>query len=101
MLLYIQSNEVGSGQISNGKSAQTQKNDLTWDKNDNILRKINGSFYVKVNSELYQKMYIKYLQKTYYYPDIYYLKCYYNNASSWMNIKRVTVNDCKIILIFN
>jgi len=101
MILYYQSNEINGGQISNGKSAITQNNDLLWDENDNILRQINGSFYVKVNAELYSKSFKTYSQKTYNYPGIYELKCYYKNEPSLATLKRVTVKDCKLALILN
>ncbi len=95
MILYWYNNDNGSGQISNGKSAGLPINDLVWDINDNSLTPIAGSFYLKVNGEYYSKYFFKVSQKIYNYPGIYYLKCYYNNAQSFITTRKVKVNDCK------
>jgi hypothetical protein len=95
MILYWYNNDIESGQIANGKSAGLPYNDLLWDINDNSLTPINGSFYLRVNTEFYSKYIVKYPQKVYNYPGVYNLKCYYNNAPSSFSIKTVTVIDGK------
>jgi hypothetical protein len=95
MILYWYNNDIESGQIANGNSVASSVNTLLWDITDNSLTPINGSFYLKVNAELYSKNFVKYWWKVYNYPGVYNLKIYYDNAPSSFVIKTVTVIDSK------
>ncbi len=98
MILYFQSNEIENGQIAYGKSAVTKNDEFFWDENDNILKPINGSFYVKVNAELYSKYFVKSSLKSYNYPGYYNLKCYYSNVPWWTASKALIIRDGKTVL---
>ncbi len=98
MILYLYDNNVESGKIANGKSSGSLLNDFLWDKNDNLLKQIDGSFYLRVNTEKYSKHFLKTLEKMYNYPGIYYLKCYYDTEPSYFEIKKLTVKDCKFLI---
>ena len=99
MILYLYNNENESGQIANGNLEGSSINDLLWDAEDNHLKPINGSFYVKVNAELYSKNFVKTSWKMYNYPGVYNLKCYYDTAPLYTVVKKVTVTDCKLFFI--
>jgi hypothetical protein len=99
MILYLYDNKIESGQIANGNSTGSPINDLLWDVGDNHLKPINGSFYVKVNAELYSKLFYKTSWKMYNYPGVYYLKCYYDTQPSNFVVKKVTITDCKLFFI--
>ena len=91
MILYSFDNDPSTGQILN--SAGALNNILLWDLNDNSLKPATGTFYIKVNTEVYSKNFVKASLKTYNYPGVYYLKCYYVNATSLFTIRKVTVTD--------
>ena len=93
MILYYF--DKNNGQIAYGDTDESQIKDLMWDLNDNRLSSINDIFYVKVNVELYSKYFVKYFQKMYNYPGLYYLKCFYKDEPSKITSRKVTVNDSK------
>ncbi len=93
MILYWY--EKNHGRIANGYSTGPSINDLLWDENQNVLTDIYGSFYVKVNAELYSKYFVKNSLKTFNYPGNYDLKCYYDQFTSYYKTYTVTVTDCK------
>jgi hypothetical protein len=97
MILYWYNNDIESGQIANGDSVVSSVNDLLWDINENSLKPITGSFYLKVNVEMYSKYYYKYSSKTYNYPGLYNLKCYYDKLNEFSTAKTVSVIDSKFI----
>ena len=97
--MYLYDNNIESGQIANGNSAVSSANDLLWDINDNSLTPIAGSFYLKVNVEIYFKYYYKYSTKTYNYPGLYNLKCYYDNLIQFTTSKTVSVIDGNIFIL--
>jgi hypothetical protein len=96
MILYFYENDQTSGIIANGNSTGSFNKDLLWNISDDVLKPINGSFYVKVNAELYSKYIEKTTQKIYNYPGIYDLKCYFDTMPSYYKMKEQTVKDCKL-----